>query len=256
MKWWLIIQCVVLKFIGLSIIFASSWDLLGWGIFFLGGGCVVAHHFLPRSQGLCDVVTGFISEGRQVWLTIDDGPHPEDTPIILDLLDTWGAKATFFMIGERAALYPELVRAVLARGHTVGTHSQTHPLKDLWCAGRKRVIRELDDSIRVLQSAGADLRLYRSPVGIKNIFLQACLQQRGLRCVAWTVRSGDGTGKSLKTIIDRVATQAQAGSIILMHEGERVAPDVRVVAIEGVLRNLSESGFQCVLPKESSLLLK
>lgn len=254
MKWWLITQCAVLKLLGLGLVFATSWDLLGWGIFFLGGGCVVAHHFLPRSQGLCDVVTGFIPEGQQVWLTIDDGPHPEDTPRILDLLDQWGAKATFFMIGERAALYPELVKAVLARGHSVGTHTQTHPLKDFWCAGRARVERELDDSLQVLQAAGGEVRLYRSPVGIKNIFLRRSLQQKGLRCIAWTVRSGDGTGHSLETIVDRVSAQAQAGSIVLMHEGERVATAVRVLAIEAVLRKLYESGFQCVLPKENALI--
>jgi peptidoglycan/xylan/chitin deacetylase (PgdA/CDA1 family) len=127
-------------------------------------------------------------------------------------------------------------------------------LRDFWSAGRRRVARELDDSLQALQAAGAEVRLYRSPVGIKNIFLQSTLQARGLRCVAWTVRSGDGTGKCLETIVSRVLVQARAGSIILMHEGESVAEAVRVEALEAVLRGLHARGFQCVLPEDATLL--
>lgn len=146
-------------------------DFAWMGVFFGGGGSiVVAHIFLPRAQGLCDVVTRFETNEKEVWLTVDDGPDPDDTPRILEALDAMSAKATFFMIGERAARYPELVEAVLASGHSIGTHTQTHPMKGYWMAGRTRVSRELDDSVATLSASGVDVRLYRSPVGIKNFF--------------------------------------------------------------------------------------
>lgn len=235
MKWWLVGQCLFLKITGLGLVFWTDFNLLGWTIFFAGGLCVVAHHFLPRSQGLCDVVKGFKPFGRELWLTIDDGPDPVDTPQILDLLDEYGAKATFFMIGSNAQKHPELVIEVIRRGHTVGNHTHTHPLKCFWCAGRKRVCLELDTSLAVLRGAGAEVRLFRAPVGIKNVFLKRCLAERGLRCVAWTIRSGDTLASKQDTVIKRVLDEAKPGAIILMHEGKSVAKALRIESLRSVI---------------------
>ena len=199
------------------------------------------------------MVTGFTPSGRELWLTIDDGPDPVDTPEILDLLDAHGAKATFFMIGSKAQKYPELVRAVVARGHTIGNHTYSHPLKDFWCAGRKRVQRELDDSLEVLKRAGADVHFFRSPVGIKNLFLKGCLSQRDLRCVAWTVRSGDTFASGKETVIKRVLNNVKPGAIILMHEGDSVEKMIRIEALRAILLGLYEQGFSCILPRQESL---
>jgi hypothetical protein len=80
MKSWLLVQFVGLKVLGLFLVFGMHWYFLGWMTFLTGGLFVVAHHFLPRSQGLCDVMTGFTPSGRELWLTIDGGPDPVDTP--------------------------------------------------------------------------------------------------------------------------------------------------------------------------------
>ncbi|CAA6677534.1 MULTISPECIES: polysaccharide deacetylase family protein [unclassified Lentimonas] len=252
MNAWLTLQCTLLKVLGLLVVIGTEYTLLGWLIFFGGGGVVLAHIFLPRAQGLCDVVTGFHPEGREVWLTIDDGPDPEDTPALLEALAEHGAKATFFMIGERAAKHPELVKAVLAGGHTVGSHTHTHPLRDFWMAGPRRVARELDDSCAVLNAKGADVQLYRSPVGFKNLFLRRALRERQLRCVAWTIRSGDCLGKDSSAIVARVERELRPGAILLMHEGVSVAPKVRVEAIRGVLALLKREGYRCRLPDVST----
>ena len=254
MKWWLVLQFSVLKVLGLILIFGTDWTLVGFSIFLTGGLFVVAHHFLPRSQGLCDVVTGFNPERRELWLTIDDGPNPVDTPQILDLLDEHNAKATFFMIGARAEKHPELVCEVISRGHTVGNHTYSHPLKDLWFAGRNRVNHEVKSAQQILQKAGAEVRFFRSPAGIKNVFMQRCLTECGLRSVAWTTRSGDTFGSKKDDVIKHVLSKAQPGAIILMHEGETVEKAVRVEALRGVLKGLSERGFSCVIPNEDSLL--
>lgn len=248
MKWWLLLTIIFLKVGGVGLLLATDWNLPGVAVFFVGSLVVVWHLFFPRAQGLCDVVEGFSAQGRQVWLTIDDGPDREDTPKILDLLDEHEAKATFFMIGKRAEACRDLVQKVVARGHEVGCHTYSHPLAGFWCAGRSRVWREVDNTLAVLGGAGASVRFYRSPAGIKNIFLRRCLQERNLRCVAWTVRSGDGVSKCLDSVVSRVLREVQPGSIILMHEGVTVAREVRVEGLRGVLQGLSERGFKCVLP--------
>ena len=254
MTWWLVLQFSVLKVLGLSLIFGTGWTLVGFSIFLTGGLFVVAHHFLPRSQGLCDVVTGFNPEKRELWLTIDDGPDPVDTPQILNLLDGHNAKATFFMIGSQAEKHPALIREVISRGHTVGNHTYSHPLKDFWFAGRKRVNHELKTTQQSLKEAGAEVRFFRSPAGIKNVFLKRCLIECGLCSVAWTIRSGDTFSSKKDDVIKLVLSKAQPGAIILMHEGKSVAKPVRIEALRGVLKGLSERGFNCVLPNKDSLL--
>lgn len=248
MKWWLILQASVLKVIGLWFVLETNLTWLGWVIFFSGGGVVVAHIFLPRAQGLCDVVTGFRPIDKEVWLTIDDGPNPEDTPAILEELAAHCAKATFFMIGELAQQHPDLVDQVLAAGHSIGTHTHTHPLKSYWIAGRARVRRELDRSLSVLTRKRQAVQLYRSPVGIKNFFLRRALSERGLNCVAWTIRSGDALSRSAEDVVARVARELRPGAIILMHEGAQMEATVRVEALRGVLKMLSAQGYRCVVP--------
>lgn len=253
MKGWLILVFAFLKLTSIGLIFLDGWAVAGWSIFMFGDGLVMVHMFLPRTQGFCDVVTTFIPEGKQVWLTIDDGPNPADTSRILDLLDAHGAKATFFMIGKLAEQQPGLVRLVVQRGHSIGNHTHTHPVHDFWLAGRRRVNAELDKAQAVLGQAGGAPRLFRSPVGIKNFFLKRSLQSRGLLCIAWSIRSGDGTSRDLQGVIDRVMRELRPGSIILMHEGGNVAENLRVAAVAGVLEGLRERGYSCVIPSDAAM---
>lgn len=248
MKPWLLWQAVLLKALALWMIFGTDYIFLGCLMFFAGGGIVVALFFQPRWSGLCEVYSRMETREKVVWLTIDDGPCPEDTPRILDLLDRYGAKATFFMIGQRAAAHSELVRAVVARGHGVGNHTLTHPKADFWLAGLARTRMEVAGCSQVLRDAGASVEWYRSPVGIRNVWLRRVLQESDLRCVAWTIRSGDALGKSSDAVVARVLRELQPGSIILMHEGPDVAKSVRLRAIEQVLAGLQERGYRCVLP--------
>jgi len=252
MKRALLFQLVSLKLAGLGLMLLTDYVLLGACVFLAGGLSVVVNLLYPRAQGLCDVVTGFRARGQEVWLTIDDGPDPEDTPRILDLLDAHGAKATFFMIGVRAERHPGLVREVLARGHAVGSHTHTHPLWSFWYAGRERVRRELDLSLAVLNQLGAQVQVFRSPVGIKNLFLKRILETRGLHCIAWSIRSGDGYSDKRETIIRRVLDQVRPGSIILMHEGTDVASGIRVEAMGAILEALSARQVRCVIPSPDS----
>jgi len=229
------------------------WALTPWrwtaaACFFLPDFWFLYQIFVPSSQGLCRVFTRFVTSQPEIWLTIDDGPDPEDTPQILDLLDRHRARATFFLIGERAARHPELVAEILKRGHQVGHHTQTHPMRSFWCATPARVRAELDEGIQVLKLAGASPRWFRSPVGIKNLFLAGALRRRGLDCVGWTVRSLDSVSRDPEWVAKRVAHAAKPGSIVLMHEGPSLDRSVRVRALDKLLERLSARHMACILP--------
>jgi peptidoglycan-N-acetylglucosamine deacetylase len=209
--------------------------------------------FVPSSQGICRVFTRFVTMQPEIWLTIDDGPDAEDTPRILDLLVRHQARATFFLIGERAAKLPELVAEIQRRGHQVGHHTHTHPMGTFWCATPTRVRAELDEGLKALKSAGASPHWFRAPVGIKNLFLAGALRKRGLDCIGWTVRSLDSVSRDPERVAERVIRAAKPGTIVLMHEGASLDRSVRVKALETVLERLSAMRISCVLPSLEQL---
>ncbi len=173
--------------------------LVGWtapvtalALWFLPDVLLGYHLFAPQAQGLVRMHRRFATTRREVWLTIDDGPDPEDTPRILELLATHGARATFFVIGKKAAIHPELIRAIAAAGHEVAHHTHTHPLAAFWCASPTQVGRELDAGLEALQLAGvtgAILLLHEGPRVPAEIRVQAIrcvlerLQERGYQGV-------------------------------------------------------------------------
>lgn len=206
--------------------------------------------FAPRAQFACRVVTGFRPDpgARSLWLTIDDGPDPEDTPRILALLRRHQARATFFVIGQKARAHPELVRAILAEGHEVAHHTDTHPVASFWLAGPSRLARELDPAQDALRAAGAAARVFRPPVGIKSLFLGPALRRRGLVCVGWSIRSGDCRSQRVERPLARILAAIRPGAIVLLHEGPSVPPPIRVRLIADLLAGLSERGYGCVIP--------
>jgi peptidoglycan-N-acetylglucosamine deacetylase len=183
----------------------ASAGLFAWG----------AYH--PASQIFGPTVRHTDAPGT-VALTFDDGPHPEATPQLLDLLDAHRARATFFVIGQFVRAHPAVVRAIAARGHQIGNHTDTHPSL-VW-----RSPRAIEREIVRCQAAIADAvgirpTLFRPPFGFRGPQLAAVVERCGLtRIVMWTVMGRDWTGR--QQIVDARLSRVRDRDIIVLHDGD------------------------------------
>ncbi len=229
----------------------AVWAWLGWP---LGVLLLVATHalflvpiFLPNSRFYAPVLSHLPGNAPRVWLTIDDGPSAE-TPAVLDLLDRHQAKATFFLVGERAAAQPQLVREILARGHSLGNHSHGHPQTRFWRLGRAAMAAEIAQCQQALTTiAGAPPRWYRSVVGMTNPFVAPALKQWNLTRVGWSARGFDGVDCQPHIVVERILATLRPGSIVLLHEG--AAHGHNLAIIEAVLEALRVRGLKATLPE-------
>jgi len=131
-------------------------------------------------------------KNRTVSITFDDGPDPSVTPLLLDLLERHNAKATFFVTGARAEKYPELIRSILAQGHTIGNHSYSHS-PFLMMKGRETQKREIIATQNILKGFGITPLAFRPPVGITGPFLWRILLEQGMHCINFSCRPFDST---------------------------------------------------------------
>jgi len=203
------------------------------------------------------VTTRFRAPERTVWLTIDDGPHPEDTPALLELLKAHNARATFFVIGRQVQKHPELARAILGAGHTLANHTQNHPVSFFWGYLGSRLTGEVDDCTRALQAAtGRPPRWFRAPAGMANLFLHFLLCDRNLRLIGWSARGFDGLLHNPEAMANRICKSVRPGTIILLHEGrrDRQGRPINLILAETVLTRLTAEGYNFKVPDETDFL--
>lgn len=203
------------------------------------------------------VVTRFRTRNKAVWLTIDDGPHPEDTPQLLKLLKKHNARATFFVIGQQVQKYPELARAILREGHTLANHTQTHPVLLFWSFLETRLTREVDECNQALREAtGETPRWFRAPVGMANLFLHFLLCDRNMKLIGWSARGFDGLFHNTEAMANRIHKSIQPGAIILLHEGRRNRQGwpTNFILSETVLTRLTAEGYIFIVPDEEDFL--
>jgi peptidoglycan/xylan/chitin deacetylase (PgdA/CDA1 family) len=209
---------------------------------------VLAGVLWPRLEMFTDILWRGPKEARGVALTFDDGPDPVHTRVVLDRLDAAGAKATFFVIGHKALLHPDLVREIRDRGHLVGVHGTFHD-RLLSFRSSASVRSDLSRAVEMLvQLAGDRPRFYRPPVGQTNPRIGGAARDLGLTIVGWSVRARDGIHADPGEVVRRVVPQLSDGAIVLMHDGaerddhEPAAP----AALPAILTAMKERGLRAV----------
>jgi len=183
---------------------------------------ILAGGLLPRARLLGPNRTRLPAAAAargEIALTLDDGPDPEVTPRVLELLARAGARASFFCVAERAARPPALVREIVAQGHTVENHSLRHR-HDFSLLGPRGYLREIGAAQEALAAAaGSTPRFFRAPAGLRNPFLDYALVRLELALVSWTRRGFDTVDGNAASVHRRLTRRLRAGDILLLHDG-------------------------------------
>lgn len=192
----------------------------------------------------------------EIALTFDDGPDPEVTPRVLEILDRHGAKATFFCIGERASRHPDLCREIRERGHAVENHSFRHAY-GFAASGWTGFYRELTLAQDALTKVTAVRpRFFRAPFGLRNPLLDPVLARLGLHLVSWTRRGFDTRDSNPAAVARKVLRGLKAGDILLLHDGNaaRTSDGVPVVlrALPILLETIAAQGLRPVTLAEAA----
>jgi peptidoglycan/xylan/chitin deacetylase (PgdA/CDA1 family) len=229
--------------LGAALAFPRSWKMILAGV--IGNHAVLgAAGLFPRCGWLGPNITRLPeAQGEKgvVALTFDDGPDPDATPAVLDLLDQARARATFFCVGQRAEAHPEILAAIRGRGHGVENHTYTHPNGFAFRGpgGLGTEVRRAQTAIE--RAGGGRPRFFRAPAGIQNPLLSPVLAAAGLSLVSWTRRGFDTVTRDGARVAARLARGLRGGDILLLHDATS-ARDTRgrPVVLDALPRVLDE----------------
>ena len=178
--------------------------------------CVFAS-FFPQANFFLPVISRGSTRKNMVALTFDDGPTKPMTTQILDLLDKYSMKATFFVSGVNVARHPDIINDIIARGHSIGNHSYNHnPF--LMLKGYDTLYQEIFATQEVLRKMGIKTRAFRPPVGIVNPKLPSILDKLGMYCLTFSCRAFDAGNFFIKNIGQKILKKVKADDIILLHD--------------------------------------
>ncbi len=211
---------------------------------------VLANHLIltiagliPRSTLLGSNLTRLPDDAAnrgEVAITIDDGPDPEVTPQVLDILERYQSKATFFCVGKFAAQYPELCHEIIRRGHAIENHSLSHQ----WyfsLLGPWRIYHEIHGAQILLgEISGQTPRFFRPTAGLRNPLLDPVLAYCGLQLCTWSKRGFDTRIKDTNAVLESLTRNLRGGDILLLHDGSAARSASGTPVILDVLPRLLE----------------
>jgi len=236
----------------------ASLALLPFGLCFsvlpwlaLGMLCLTAP-FVPRLSFFLPIVIHGDRKARTIALTFDDGPDPQTTPLLLELLSRRMTKAAFFVIGQKAERHPELIRELLRQGHEIGNHSDRH---DVCLMLRSSTVlrRDLTRSQERLAALGIRPLAFRPPVGITNPHLAKVLKDLGMICCGFSCRAGDWGNRHLTGIHRKILRKIRGGDIVLLHDcnpRDEKATHLWLAEVDLILKGLKEREFYPILLSE------
>jgi peptidoglycan-N-acetylglucosamine deacetylase len=250
------LKASVLVHLAALVAIVADYRLWPWGL-----GALVVNHvllaaggLLPRSRLLGPNWTRLAVGPDRVALTIDDGPDPQVTPAVLDLLARHRVRATFFCIGERIVRHPELAQRITREGHEIGNHTAHHSYR-FSLFGPAAIRREIAAAQADIQAVcNVKPRFFRAPAGLRNPFLQPCLTEQGLQLASWTRRGYDTVTGDAERVLRRLTRDLKAGDILLLHDGRAArTPDgmpVILAVLPRLLPVLADRQFCCVTLSE------
>lgn len=175
------------------------------------------------------------TDKKKLYLTFDDGPTPDITPWILDMLEQYGARATFFCLGRQVAQFPQQYEEILRRGHAVGNHTYSH-LKGIFTSNRQ-YFEDVDHAARLIDSS-----LFRFPHGSFRIS-QIKHLRKNYHIVMWDVLSRDyDPRRSPRSVWQHLLNAVRPGSIVVFHDSETAKKNMKAV-LPRFLEHFREEGY-------------
>lgn len=181
-------------------------------------------------------------------LTFDDGPDPATTPALLRLLDAHDVRATFFVIGKKAAAHPDLMAAILAGGHAVGNHTHGHdPL--IMFKSSAALARQVEAAQSALIRLGIRPLAFRPVAGVTNPRLGPILRRSGLFAVNFNCRAADFGNRRIRRLSRRILRRLRPGAIVLLHDVAPPDPDqipLWLLEVQRTLRGIAAAGYRII----------
>jgi peptidoglycan/xylan/chitin deacetylase (PgdA/CDA1 family) len=237
---------ITLLFFAAVVFFINS--LLAAAVAFFYIVLCVAASFFPRSNFFLPVISRGNTGQNMVALTFDDGPAQPTTRQILELLDKYSVKVTFFVSGANALKHPEIIGEIIARGHAIGNHSFNHnPF--LMLGSYNYLYQEIFRAQEVLEKMGVNALVFRPPVGIISPKLPLVMDKLGMFCVTFNCRAFDAGNRRIKNLGSRILKKVKADDIILLHDvPSRSEEDNAIILseMESVLQGLIIRGLKIV----------
>lgn len=179
--------------------------------------------------------------GKRIAITFDDGPVP-NTNAVLDVLDQYQVKATFFCIGKNIEAHPDILKRIKDKGHEIGNHSYSHSHFFSFFS-KKKVVEEIERVNNLLKNTtGHDCDLFRPPYGVMNPPIAKAVSQKGMKVIGWNLRSFDTSTKDHNKVIRRIKKGIKPGTVILLHDDRQNTPAI----LEAVLKYAGQENYECV----------
>ncbi|HAP69589.1 MAG TPA: hypothetical protein DCR04_07665 [Flavobacteriales bacterium] len=230
----ILIPAIVLGFVSWKLVL---WLLpiyfitLGWGIFDIG-----SQFFMP---------TFWRGEKGTISLTFDDGPDPEVTPRVLDVLREEGVKGSFFVIGRIAEKYPELVQKIVDEGHVVGNHTYNHD----YVFSKELAEKQVSEGQEVIQKIiGKKPTYFRPPFGVMTPEIANAVKKEQCAIIGWDLRSQDGRIRTKEATIKRVKNNLKKATVLLFHDTNPTTPE----ALREIIHLCKQNGMKIVSVTEQS----
>ncbi|MCF8465756.1 MAG: polysaccharide deacetylase family protein [Flavobacteriales bacterium] len=231
-----LIPAITLGFITwkvLILLFLVYSITLGWGVFDIG-----SQFFMP---------TFWRGEKGTVSFTFDDGPDPEVTPKVLDVLREEGVKAAFFVIGRNAEKHPKLVKQILDEGHVVGNHTYNHAYVFSTAAAEKQVTEGQEVIEKII---GKKPAYFRPPFGVMNPKIADAVMKERCAIIGWDLRSQDGRIRTKEATIKRISSHLLKSTVLLFHDTNPTTPD----ALREIIHLCRQNGMKIVsVPEQSGI---